>query len=92
MSLRHLLTMTAGLPTDDPWGDRQQGMPLEELRRRAEELAKNIAELPGVEQARPVEDVAFAGGGSLPDQKMKTWVVEVTVSSGASCGPLSTTR
>ncbi len=31
MSLRHLLTMTAGFPTDDPWGDRQQGMPLEEF-------------------------------------------------------------
>src|ERR1700728_3127084 len=28
VSLRHLLTMTAGFPTDDPWGDRQQGMPL----------------------------------------------------------------
>ena len=25
ISIRHLLTMTAGLPTDDPWGDRQQG-------------------------------------------------------------------
>ena len=23
----HLLTMSAGLPTDDPWGDRQQDMP-----------------------------------------------------------------
>jgi len=31
VSLRHLLTMTAGFPTDDPWGDRQQGMPLEEF-------------------------------------------------------------
>ena len=31
MSLRHLLTMTAGFPTDDPWGDRQQGLPLEEF-------------------------------------------------------------
>jgi CubicO group peptidase (beta-lactamase class C family) len=31
VSLRHLLTMTAGLPTDDPWGDRLQGMPLEEF-------------------------------------------------------------
>ena len=28
ISVRHLLTMTAGLPTDDPWGDRQQGLPL----------------------------------------------------------------
>jgi CubicO group peptidase (beta-lactamase class C family) len=25
--IRHLLTMTAGFPTDDPWGDRQQGTP-----------------------------------------------------------------
>jgi CubicO group peptidase (beta-lactamase class C family) len=25
LSVRHLLTMTAGFPTDDPWGDRQQG-------------------------------------------------------------------
>ncbi|NJD28682.1 MAG: beta-lactamase family protein [Chloroflexi bacterium] len=29
MTIRHLLTMTAGLPTDDPWGDRQQGLDLE---------------------------------------------------------------
>jgi CubicO group peptidase (beta-lactamase class C family) len=33
VSLRHLLTMTAGFPTDDPWGDRQQGLPLEEFDR-----------------------------------------------------------
>jgi len=26
-TLRHLLTMTGGFPTDDPWGDRQQGLP-----------------------------------------------------------------
>src|SRR5690348_5146125 len=31
VSLRHLLTMTAGFPTDDPWGDRQQGLPLPEF-------------------------------------------------------------
>ncbi len=29
ISIRHLMTMTAGLPTDDPWGDRQQGLDLE---------------------------------------------------------------
>lgn len=28
MTLEHLLTMTAGFPTDDPWGDRQQGLDL----------------------------------------------------------------
>jgi CubicO group peptidase (beta-lactamase class C family) len=31
VSIRHLLTMTAGFPTDDPWGDRQQGLPLTEF-------------------------------------------------------------
>ncbi len=29
ITLEHLLTMSAGLPTDDPWGDRQQGLALE---------------------------------------------------------------
>ncbi len=29
LTLRHLLTMSGGLPTDDPWGDRQQGLDLE---------------------------------------------------------------
>jgi len=27
----HLLTMTAGFPTDDPWGDRQESLPLAEF-------------------------------------------------------------
>jgi CubicO group peptidase (beta-lactamase class C family) len=31
VTLRHLLTMTSGLPADDPWGDRQQGLPLEDF-------------------------------------------------------------
>ncbi len=26
ITIGHLLTMTAGFPTDDPWGDRQQGL------------------------------------------------------------------
>jgi CubicO group peptidase (beta-lactamase class C family) len=39
ISVRHLLTMTAGLPTDDPWGDRQQGMPHAEF---AEFLAGGV--------------------------------------------------
>jgi len=26
VTIRHLLTMTAGFPSDDPWGDRQQGL------------------------------------------------------------------
>ncbi|HET9853094.1 MAG TPA: serine hydrolase domain-containing protein [Candidatus Limnocylindrales bacterium] len=33
ISIRHLLTMSAGFPTDDPWGDRQQSLDLEAFRR-----------------------------------------------------------
>jgi CubicO group peptidase (beta-lactamase class C family) len=39
VAIRHLLTMTAGFPTDDPWGDRQQGTPLAEF---AEFLAGGV--------------------------------------------------
>ena len=31
ITVRHLLTMSAGLATDDPWGDRQQGLDLAEF-------------------------------------------------------------
>lgn len=31
VAIRQLLTMTAGFPTDDPWGDRQQGLPLSDF-------------------------------------------------------------
>jgi L-seryl-tRNA(Ser) seleniumtransferase len=56
---------------------RLLGTPLEELRRRAEDLAARVREFPGVKAARACEDSAFVGGGSLPDQPMRTWVVEV---------------
>jgi CubicO group peptidase (beta-lactamase class C family) len=42
ITLRHLLTMEAGFPTDDPWGDRQQGLDLDrfvELLRAGPRLA-----------------------------------------------------
>lgn len=31
LTLRHLLTMSGGLPTDDPWGDRMQALDLDEF-------------------------------------------------------------
>ncbi len=31
MTVRHLLTMTAGFPADDAWADRQQGLPLDDF-------------------------------------------------------------
>ena len=33
ITIRDLLTMQAGLPTDDPWGDRQEDLPLEDFDR-----------------------------------------------------------
>jgi L-seryl-tRNA(Ser) seleniumtransferase len=56
---------------------RMLGAPLTELRQRAEALAATLRDIPGVASVRVREDESFVGGGSLPDQAMKTWVVEV---------------
>lgn len=53
------------------------GTPLQELQQRAEILAGRLASLPGLTCAQAVLDETFVGGGSLPDQAMKTWVVEL---------------
>jgi L-seryl-tRNA(Ser) seleniumtransferase len=55
---------------------RLLGTPPEELRRRAEGLAAALRGV-AVLTAEVGQDVAYVGGGSLPDQAMKTWVVEV---------------
>ena len=55
---------------------RLLGLPLAELKSRAEALAARLSTIPGV-TARAAEDVAYVGGGSLPDRSMPTWVVEV---------------
>jgi CubicO group peptidase (beta-lactamase class C family) len=47
VTIRHLLTMTAGFPTDDPWGDRQQGLPLEAFGRLLAEGGVRPAWAPG---------------------------------------------
>jgi L-seryl-tRNA(Ser) seleniumtransferase len=60
---------------------RLLSVPLAELRQRAEALAGRLAAVPGVASARAVGDVAYVGGGSLPDQAMPTWVVEVEASN-----------
>jgi len=56
---------------------RMLATPLAELERRARRLAEQLAALPGVASADAVSDVAFVGGGSLPDQTCPAWVVEV---------------
>ncbi len=51
--------------------------PLDELQRRAQDLAARLSEATGIGSIQAARDVAYVGGGSLPDQKMVAWVVEV---------------
>jgi L-seryl-tRNA(Ser) seleniumtransferase len=56
---------------------RLLGLPLDELKRRAEHLAGRLRTIESFESVEIAEDIAYVGGGSLPDQQMRTWVVEV---------------
>jgi len=56
---------------------RMLSEPLDSLRQRAEQLAQLLRAVPRV-QAQAVADEAFVGGGSLPDQQLPSWVVELT--------------
>jgi L-seryl-tRNA(Ser) seleniumtransferase len=58
-------------------GLRMLGTPPAELRERAESLAARLRTVEGVASVAVAEDVAYVGGGSLPDQKMPSWVVEI---------------
>jgi L-seryl-tRNA(Ser) seleniumtransferase len=58
-------------------GLRMLGVPLPELRQRAELLAVRLREIEGIAKVKMCEDVAYVGGGSLPDQALKTCVLEV---------------
>ena len=60
---------------------RMLGVSLDELRQRAEKLAEQLRGLAGLTSVTTVEDVAYVGGGSLPDQSMKSWVVEIEADS-----------
>jgi L-seryl-tRNA(Ser) seleniumtransferase len=60
---------------------RLLGTPLEELRQRAERLAEQLRGLAGLASVTTAEDVAYVGGGSLPDQSMKSWIVEIEADS-----------
>jgi L-seryl-tRNA(Ser) seleniumtransferase len=54
-------------------------MKLAELRQRAEALAGRLRAIPEL-SVSIAEDVAYVGGGSLPDQSLPSWVVEVEAS------------
>ncbi|HZV05323.1 MAG TPA: L-seryl-tRNA(Sec) selenium transferase [Gemmataceae bacterium] len=60
---------------------RLLGTPLKELRQRAERMAEQLRGIPALASVEITEDVAYVGGGSLPDQSMKSWVVEIEASS-----------
>jgi L-seryl-tRNA(Ser) seleniumtransferase len=47
----------------------------QELRTRASSLAEKLRAVAALESVDVAEDIAYVGGGSLPDQKMKTWIV-----------------
>jgi CubicO group peptidase (beta-lactamase class C family) len=48
ITLRHLLSMSAGFPGDDPWGDRQQDLDLERFTQFLER-GQSFAWMPGTE-------------------------------------------
>jgi L-seryl-tRNA(Ser) seleniumtransferase len=56
---------------------RMLATPLDELLRRAEKLAGRLREIGTLTVVRVAEDQAYVGGGSLPDQPVKSWVVEL---------------
>jgi L-seryl-tRNA(Ser) seleniumtransferase len=58
-------------------GLRMLGMAAAELQQRAEAVRDQLRELAGLATVSVREDVAFVGGGSLPDQAMKSYVVEI---------------
>jgi L-seryl-tRNA(Ser) seleniumtransferase len=58
-------------------GLRMLGISLAELRQRAEGLAVRLRQVGELAKVKVSEDVAFVGGGSLPDQSMKTYVLEI---------------
>lgn len=52
------------------------GMDLNVLRKRAERLAAQLRQIKGL-SCQVNHDIAYVGGGSLPDQAMKTVVIEI---------------
>jgi L-seryl-tRNA(Ser) seleniumtransferase len=56
---------------------RSLATPVSELQMRADKLAEQLKSIPGVASVRAREDTAAVGGGSLPDQTMPTWCLEL---------------
>ncbi|MGM0485524.1 MAG: L-seryl-tRNA(Sec) selenium transferase [Planctomycetota bacterium] len=51
------------------------GTPLDNLKNRAERLAPQLADAAVIATADPIEETAYLGGGSMPNQHIPTWCV-----------------
>ncbi|HET6575276.1 MAG TPA: L-seryl-tRNA(Sec) selenium transferase, partial [Fimbriiglobus sp.] len=57
---------------------RMLTVPPAELKERCERFAARLRGIPGLSAVEVREDVAYVGGGSLPDQALQTFVVALT--------------
>lgn len=57
---------------------RMLSTPLAELWKRCDRVAMRLRELPGLKAVEVRDDVAYVGGGSLPDQALATVVIALT--------------
>lgn len=57
--------------------------PIENLKNRAERLAPQLAALPSIQSAEPIQDHSFLGGGSVPSQKIPTYCLALTPTAGS---------
>ncbi len=77
------LEATLGLFLDEEKARREVpvlhmlAVPLAELRRRAEELAGRLRQIDTLRRVDVLEETAYVGGGSLPDQAMRTIAIAV---------------
>ena len=57
---------------------------VENLQNRAERLAPQIQATAAIDQAEPIQDIAYFGGGSIPQQEMATWAIAVKPARGSA--------
>jgi L-seryl-tRNA(Ser) seleniumtransferase len=62
---------------------RMLSMPIENLKLRAVKISQQISHLPEIGSCEVIEEQSMLGGGSLPTQKIPTWCLAVTASSGS---------
>ena len=83
ITIRHLLTMSAGLATDDPWGDRQQGLALDAFERFLASARRSPGR-PGPRSSTRTSATGSWGGSSRPPAGRSTATSCATGSSGRS--------